>query len=71
MVQVFNDVFEKDEPIANVKQFEKLLTNPDFFVFVVLLNNEVIGVLTIHILHRNYGTKPIAYIHDFGIRPAL
>lgn len=69
LIEIFKDVFENDEPIANDEQLVKLLSNPDFFVFVVLLNNEVVGGLTIYVLHRYYGTKPIAYIYDVGISP--
>lgn len=69
LIKIFKDVFENDEPIANDEQLGKLLTNPDFFVFVVLLNNEVVGGLTIYVLHRYYDTKPIAYIYDVGISP--
>lgn len=69
LIEIFKDVFENDEPIANDEQLGKLLNNPDFFVFVVLLNNKVVGGLTIYVLHRYYDTKPIAYIYDVGISP--
>lgn len=69
LINIFKDVFENDEPIANDEQLGKLLTNSDFLVFVVLLNNEVVGGLTIYVLHRYYDTKPIAYIYDVGISP--
>lgn len=69
LIEIFKEVFENDEPIANDEQLGKLLTNSDFLVFVVLLNNEVVGGLTIYTLHRYYGTKPIAYIYDVGISP--
>ena len=32
-------------------------------------NNEVVGGLTIYVLHRYFGTKPIAYIYDVGVSP--
>lgn len=69
LIEIFKDVFENDDPIANDEQLGKLLSNPDFFVFVVLSNNQVVGGLTIYVLHRYYGTKPIAYIYDVGISP--
>jgi aminoglycoside 3-N-acetyltransferase I len=69
LIEIFKDVFENDEPIANDEQLGKLLSNPDFFVFVVMLNNVVVGGLTIYVLHRYYRTKPIAYIYDVGISP--
>jgi aminoglycoside 3-N-acetyltransferase I len=69
LIEIFKDVFENDEPIANDEQLGKLLSNPDFFVFVVLSDNKVVGGLTIYVLHRYYGTKPVAYIYDVGISP--
>lgn len=69
LIEIFKEVFENKEPVANDKQLEKLLANPDFFVFVVLLNDEVVGGLTTYVLHRYFGTKPIAYIYDVGVSP--
>jgi aminoglycoside 3-N-acetyltransferase I len=69
LVEIFKVVFENDEPIANDEQLEKLLSDPDFLVFVVMSNHKVVGGLTIYVLHRYYGTKPIAYIYDVAIKP--
>lgn len=69
LIEIFKKVFENEEPIANDNQLVKLLSNPDFFVFVLMSNGIVIGGLTIYVLHRYYGTKPIAYIYDVGINP--
>lgn len=69
LIDIFRVVFENDEPAASDELLEKLLSNPNFFVFVVLLNNEVVGGLTIYVLHRYFGTKPIAYIYDVGVSP--
>lgn len=69
LIEIFKEVFENDEPIANDEQLGKLLSNPDFFVFVVISNNKVVGGLTIYVLHRYYGTKPVAYIYDVGVCP--
>jgi aminoglycoside 3-N-acetyltransferase I len=69
LIEIFKVVFENDEPFANDEQLGKLLSDPDFFVFVVISNSKVIGGLTIYVLHRYFGTKPIAYIYDVGISP--
>lgn len=69
LIEIFRVVFENDEPAASDELLEKLLSNPDFFVFVVLSNDEVVGGLTIYVLHRYFGIKPIAYIYDVGISP--
>ncbi len=69
LIEIFKLVFENNEPIADNEQLGKLLSNPDFFVFVVKSNNKVVGGLTIYVLHRYFGTKPIAYIYDVGVSP--
>lgn len=69
LIEIFKKVFENEEPIANDEQLGKLLSDPDFFVFVILSNSKVVGGLTIYVLHRYYGTKPTAYIYDVGISP--
>ncbi len=69
LIEIFKLVFENNEPIAKDEQLSKLLSNPDLFVFVVMSNNEVLGGLTMYVLHRYYGTKPIAYIYDVGVSP--
>jgi aminoglycoside 3-N-acetyltransferase I len=69
LIEIFKVVFENDESIANDEQLSKLLLNPDFYVFVVMSNSKVVGGLTIYVLHRYYGTRPIAYIYDVGVSP--
>ncbi|TAE77521.1 MAG: GNAT family N-acetyltransferase [Bacteroidetes bacterium] len=69
LIEIFKTVFENDEPIASDEQLSWLLANPDFMVFVVKLNNKVIGGLTIYVLHSYYKTKPLAYVYDVGIAP--
>ncbi len=71
LIRIFKKVFENDEAVANSELLGKLLSNPDFLVFVVIINNEVIGGLTVYVLHRYYHTKPIAYIYDVGIEPSF
>jgi aminoglycoside 3-N-acetyltransferase I len=71
LVEIFKEVFENEEPISDYEHLGKLLSNPDFKVFVVRKNNKVVGGLTIYILHRYYGNKPVAYIYDVGIAPEL
>ncbi len=69
LIKIFKEVFENDEAIAPAEQSEKLLSDSNFLVFVVSQNEEVIGGLTIYILHRYHHAKPIAYIYDVGIDP--
>lgn len=69
LIEIFKIVFENNEPIAKDESLLKLLSNPDFLVFVLKLNNKVVGGLTIYVLHRYYEAKPIAYIYDVGVSP--
>lgn len=69
LVKIFKDVFENKEQISEKKQLAKLLSNPDFMVFVVKQKDKIVGGLTIYILQRYYGTKPVAYIYDVGVSP--
>jgi len=71
LVEIFKEVFENEEPISDNEHLGKLLSNPDFMVFVVRQNNKIVGGLTIYILYRYFGTKPVAYIYDVGIKPEL
>lgn len=67
LIEIFTDVFENTERIPDNEYLSWLLSNPDFIVFVVKLNDNVVGGLTIYVLHRYYSVKPIAYIYDVGI----
>ena len=69
LIEIFKDVFENDEPIASDEQLGKLLSDPNFIVFVIKSNTIVLGGLTIYVLRRYFGVKPSAYIYDVGIRP--
>lgn len=69
LIGIFKEVFENNEPIASDEQLNKLLANPDFIVFVITVNDHVVGGLTLYVLHRYLSTKPVAYIYDVGVRP--
>jgi len=69
LIRIFNQVFENEGAMAHPGHLEKMLANPDFLVFVVTVDNEVIGGLTMYVLQRYFNTKPIAYIYDVGIAP--
>ncbi len=71
LLQIFNEVFEHDKPIPRVEYLSMLLHNPDFFVIIAKKNNEVVGGLTVFVLHTSYTEKPVAYIYDVGVKPAF
>lgn len=69
LIEIFKTVFENDAQIPGDEYLGKLLRNPDFMVFVVKLNGQVVGGLTVYVLHGYYSQKPTAYIYDVGIAP--
>lgn len=71
LIKIFNDVFENEGQIPDDNHLSKLLSNNDFLVFVVKTENNVVGGLTIYVLHSYYSEKPIAYIYDVGISPSF
>jgi aminoglycoside 3-N-acetyltransferase I len=71
LIEIFKTVFELDGEIPPQQHLHKLLSNPDFLIFVVYIDKQVVGGLSIYVLHRYYSTKPLAYIYDVGIAPAF
>ncbi len=47
---------------------QQLLQKDDFFVFVALLNNKVVGGLTSYIMQQYYSTSPLVYIFDLAVK---
>lgn len=71
LISIFKELFEVDGSTPDRSYLNRLLTNPDFMVFVVKLEQQVIGGLTIYTLHHYYETRPIAFIYDVGIAPSF
>jgi aminoglycoside 3-N-acetyltransferase I len=69
LIEIFNDVFENGGQIPDSEHLSKLLSNPDFKVFVAKVEGKVVGGLTVYILPQYYGTKPTAYVYDVGVTP--
>lgn len=67
LLKIFKEIFEIEEPISDGEHLRKLLSNPNFWVFVVKENERVLGGLTLYVLERYFGTKPVGYIYDVGI----
>ncbi len=71
LIDIFRDVFEVNGPTPDHGYLKGLLHNPDFMVFVVKLDQRIVGGLTIYVLHHYYETSPIAFIYDVGISPSF
>jgi len=69
LIEIFNHVFENNLQVPDTTHLNKVLSNPDFMVFVVKTNGKVVGGLTVYVLHQYYNHKPQAYIYDVGISP--
>jgi aminoglycoside 3-N-acetyltransferase I len=66
LINVFKEVFEWSS-VPTRTHLQKVLSNPAFGVFVALLNNKVVGGLTVHILDSYETEKPSAYIYDLAV----
>jgi ribosomal protein S18 acetylase RimI-like enzyme len=50
------------------KYLQQLLGKEDFFVFVALLHEEVVGGLTAYTLAQYYSERPLVYIYDLAVK---
>jgi aminoglycoside 3-N-acetyltransferase I len=71
LIEIFTEVFETRIEIPDNDYLGKLLLNPDFLVFVIKVNEQIIGGLTAYVLHQYYSKQPLAYIYDVGIAPSF
>ncbi|MCW7469358.1 GNAT family N-acetyltransferase [Leptospira kanakyensis] len=68
LIRVFEDVFEmKNFQMPSSNYLQNLLARDDFFVFVSILENQVIGGLTTYTLRQYYSEKPLVYIFDLAV----
>lgn len=71
LIEIFKEVFENTAEASTEQQRRKLLSNPDFMVFIVRINDAIVGGLTVYVLHSCYSPNPTAYIYDVGVAPAF
>lgn len=68
LIGVFAVVFEKEAfTMPAEKHLKSLLKKRDFFALIATHENNVVGGLTVYVLHNYYSPKPSAYIYDVGI----
>lgn len=68
LIRLFEEVFEmKDFVMPPADHLEKLLARDDFFVFVALLDGQVIGGLTSYTLRQYYSISPLVYVYDLAV----
>ncbi|HEY5408144.1 MAG TPA: GNAT family N-acetyltransferase [Ginsengibacter sp.] len=69
LINVFEAVFKMNHfKIPDEIYLQELLRKDDFFVFVALQNNKVIGGLTSYIMQQYYSKLPLVYIYDLAIK---
>ncbi|MCW3102978.1 MAG: GCN5-related N-acetyltransferase [Bacteroidetes bacterium] len=69
LILLFEDVFEmKDFRIPPRAHLHQLLNKDDFFVFVAVLDEKVVGGLTSYIMQQYYSTAPLVYIFDLAVK---
>ncbi len=69
LIGIFRTVFENSDPLPSDEHLNSLLTKNDISILVIKEGNNVIGGLSIYIIHSYYSEKPTAYIYDVGIMP--
>jgi aminoglycoside 3-N-acetyltransferase I len=70
LIHIFQQVFEwENKPLPRREYLQGVLDKSDFMVFVLLMNHEVIGGLTAHVLAGYDSEKPSAYIYDVAVAP--
>lgn len=68
LIRIFEEVFEmKDFDMPCETYLQQLLARDDFFVFVALVDNKVIGGLTSYLLQQYYSASPLVYIYDLAV----
>jgi ribosomal protein S18 acetylase RimI-like enzyme len=69
LIRVFEDVFEmKNFLMPDEVYLQQLLRREDFFVFVAISDNKVVGGLTSYIMHQYYSKSPLVYIFDLAVK---
>ncbi len=69
LIRLFEDVFEmKNFKMPDEIYLQQLLKKDDFFVFIALLDDKVVGGLTSYIMHQYYSKAPLVYIFDLAVK---
>jgi aminoglycoside 3-N-acetyltransferase I len=69
LIRLFEYVFEmKNFKIPDDIYLEQLLKKDDFFVFVAVLDNKVVGGLTSYIMQQYYSKSPFVYLYDLAVK---
>jgi len=68
LIRLFEDVFEMQNfKMPDEKYLQELLHQDGFYVFVAMIDNQVVGGLTAYTLQQYYSTRPLVYIYDLAV----
>jgi len=69
LIRLFEDIFDmKNFKMPDGIFLRQLLKKDDFFVFVAVYDNKIVGGLTSYIIHQYYSKSPLVYIYDLAIK---
>lgn len=71
LLSIFLKEFEHDSLLPEDDYLQALLEKPDFRVYTITKDDEVIGGLTLFVLDQYYQARPIGYIYDIAISQAF
>lgn len=67
VLEIFREVFDVDAALPSDDYLKALLGDPEFLVFIVEHDHQIVGGLTVYVLKSYYTPLPVAYIYDVGI----
>jgi aminoglycoside 3-N-acetyltransferase I len=72
LVTLFHEIFESDtDAIPCDDYLNQLLSNPDFVVFVLIVDDLVMGGLTAYVLPKYYSEEAELFLYDVAIHPDI
>jgi aminoglycoside 3-N-acetyltransferase I len=72
LLVLFNEIFEPgNETIPDDLYLKSLLANPNFLVFVLILEGTVQGGVTAYVLPKYYSEASELYLYDVAIHPDI
>lgn len=68
LIGLFEQVFDmKDFKPPGPEHLQHLLQKPDFMAFTASVNGQLVGGMTVYVLHQYYAERPLAYIFDLAV----
>jgi len=70
LINLFNVVFEEEEPaIGSKANLEKLLGNSGFIALAAVSEDKIVGGLTAHVLPMYYSEQSEIFLYDLAVKP--